>query len=218
MDGKLIDFEGIDGSGKSTQVDLLLTYLKKNKLKHSYYKFPQHQKTFFAKTIDRFLQGEFGKLDKVPPHLISLAYAFDRALVRDKIYADLNEGKIIVCDRYVNSNKAYQASRLPKNKRAEFLHWLDELDYKVNQNPREDLVIFMDIPVEKSLELRKSRVAMDLLEQNKPLQKTYEVYLSLFKKGKNWLRVNCVNSKGEIRSKEEIHQEIVKKLKEKKVT
>lgn len=216
MRGKLIVFEGIDGSGKSTQAELLLAYLKRHKKRTSFYKFPQHQKGFFGKTLDRFLSGEFGELNKIPPHLISLAYSFDRASVRERLYQDLNNGKIIVCDRYVASNKAHQASRLTKKKRSEFLKWLDELDYKINQLPREDWVIYLDLPTELSKELRKKANRVDDIIESKTQKKTREVYLRL-SKAKNWLTINCVDKKGNLKSREEIHQEIISHLKKEKV-
>lgn len=155
MHGRIVDFEGIDGTGKSTQVKLLLSHLARIKKKHSYYKFPQYQKTFHGKTITKFLRGEFGTISDVSPYLISLAYAMDRVTVKEELFDDLNDGKIIVCDRYAPSNKAHQAAKMIEPKRADFLRWLDELDYKVNKMPREDFVILLDMPVETSFKLLK---------------------------------------------------------------
>src|SRR3990167_10474960 len=181
MHGRILDFEGIDGTGKSTQAKLLLNYLNNTKKKHSFYKFPQYQKTFHGKTITKFLRGEFGTISDVSPYLISLAYAMDRVTVKEVLFDDLNDGKLIICDRYAPSNKAHQAAKMIEPKRAEFLNWLDELDYKVNKMPREDWVILLDMPVEVSFQLlKKIPRKKDIHESEQPyLAEARKVYLKL---------------------------------------
>lgn len=219
MNGKIIDFEGIDGTGKSTQVELLKEYLTKNKKSFSFYKFPQYQKTFHGKTITKFLRGEFGTISDVSPYLISLAYAMDRVTVKEELFDDLNDGKLIICDRYAPSNKAHQSAKMIEPKRANFLGWLDELDYKVNKMPREDLVILLDMPVEVSFQLlKKISRKKDIHETEQPyMEEARKVYLSMAKGNKHWLVVNCVVSHNQLRSKKEIHQEIIKSLKERNI-
>jgi len=219
MHGLIIDFEGIDGVGKSTQVELLRTYLTNKKILSSYYKFPQYQKTFPGKTIARFLRGEFGTINEVNPYLISLAYSMDRATVREKIFADLNDGKLVICDRYAPSNKAYQAAKLTDSKRVNFLDWLDELDYKINKMPREDWVILLDMPVEVSFQLlKKIPRKKDIYESEKSyLEKVRKVYLNLASENANWLVINCVKRKNKLMSKTEIHEQILRKFKEKNI-
>ena len=219
MRGRIIDFEGIDGSGKSTQAKLLASYLAKNRKKFSFYKFPQYQATFHGKTISKFLRGEFGLIGDVSPYLISLAYALDRVSAKEAIFDDLNDGKIAVCDRYAPSNKAHQAAKLPPASRARFIRWLDELDYKVNKMPREDYVILLDIPVEVSLQLlKKASRKKDIHEADGPyLEETRRVYLRLAKADRgHWLVVDCVDEEGRLKSRQRIHQEIIKLLKKRK--
>ncbi len=219
MHGKIIDFEGIDGTGKSTQVKLLMNYLTENKKKFSYYKFPQYQKTFHGKTITKFLRGEFGTISDVSPYLISLAYAMDRVTVKEELFDDLNDGKIIICDRYAPSNKAHQAAKMIEPKRDDFLNWLDELDYKVNKMPREDYVILMDMPVSESFNLlKKIPRKKDIHETEQPyMEEARKVYLKMASKDKNWLLINCIDDKGKLKSKNKIHEEIVETLKKKAI-
>lgn len=218
MHGRMIIFEGIDGSGKSTQVDKLLGFLKNNKKKFSYYKFPQYEKTFHGRVVSRFLQGEFGSLNSVSPYLISLAYAMDRATAKDSIYQDLNRGKVVVCDRYVSSSKAHHGAKFDTNKRRDFINWLDQLEYDENNLPREDLTILLDIPVNVSFEMqRKMGKKKDIHEEAIGyLENVREVYLKLAKKDKHWVVVNCVEN-NTLRSADEIHQEVLKVLKKRKV-
>lgn len=219
MHGKIIDFEGIDGTGKSTQVKLLLNYLAKNKIATSYYKFPQYQKTFHGKTITKFLRGEFGTISEVSPYLISLVYAMDRVMVKEELFDDLNEGRIIICDRYAPSNKAHQAAKMIEPKRNEFLAWLDELDYKVNKMPREDYVILLDMPVGESFKLLKKIPRKKDIHETETvyMEEARKVYLKMAGRDKNWLVINCVDEKGKLKSKNKIHEQIISVLKSKSI-
>src|SRR3990167_103416 len=220
MRGKIIDFEGIDGTGKSTQVRLLNKYLAKKKRKFSQFKFPQYQATFHGNTISKFLRGDFGAINDVSPYLISLAYAMDRVTAREAIFDDLNDGKIVVADRYAQSNKAHQAAKLIEPKRAAFLSWLDELDYKVNKMPREDYVVLLDMTVETSFQLlKKIPRKKDIHESEQPyLEEARKVYLKLAASERNhWLVINCIDGQGKLKSRQTIHREIVALLEKKHI-
>ena len=115
--GKLIVIEGIDGSGKGTQLKMLLKYLNEKNINHVSFDFPQYGKTFFGDFAGRFLNGEFGHFSRINPYLASFLYAADRWQVKDKIWQAINDGKLVVCNRYTPSS-IYQAvkSALPKEK------------------------------------------------------------------------------------------------------
>jgi dTMP kinase len=217
MHGRMVVFEGVDGSGKSTQVELLKNFLNSKRKKFSYYKFPQYEKTFHGRIVSRFLHGEFGKINEVSPHLISLAYAMDRATAKDDLYADLNKGKLIIADRYVASSKAHHGAKFEGAKRTEFINWIDELEYLENKMPREDLTILLDIPISVSFELQKKMAKKkDIHEGSKSyLEIVREVYLKLAK-DKHWVVVSSVED-SELRSKDEIHAEIVSLLKKRRI-
>lgn len=219
MHGKIIDFEGIDGTGKSTQVKLLLNHLTKLKKAHCYYKFPQYQKTFHGRTITKFLHGEFGTISDVSPYLISLAYAMDRVTAKEELFDDLNDGKIIICDRYAPSNKAHQAAKMIEPKRADFLNWLDELDYKVNKMPREDWVVLLDMPVETSFKLLKKIPRKKDIHETAAayMEEACKVYLKMAKGNPHWIVINCIDGKGKLKSKNQIHKEIVEILSQKNI-
>jgi dTMP kinase len=219
MQGKFIVFEGTDGSGKTTQVELLRAYLEKKNYSHIAFDFPRYQDTFHAKTIQKYLSGEYGDPTAQNPYLASLAYALDRLTSREEIYYALNDGKIVLANRYIPSNKAHQGAKLLTAKRRDFFAWLDELEYAVNKMPREDLVLFLYTPYEFSMELSKERNRLiggkeDLHEKNTKYQENVEkTYLQLAK-GRHWEKIDCI-SDGRLRTKGDIHKEILAVLKKK---
>ncbi|OGD84538.1 hypothetical protein A2696_01875 [Candidatus Curtissbacteria bacterium RIFCSPHIGHO2_01_FULL_41_13] len=220
--GKLIVFEGADGSGKATQVELLRSFLEKKNYPHVAFDFPRYQETFHAKTIAKYLSGEYGDPTQQNPYLVSLVYALDRLTAREEIYYALNDGKVVLANRYVSSNKAHQGVKLPKSKRKDFFAWLDELEYDVNKIPREDLVIFLYVPFAVSMRLVKERGRkftgrVDLHEENRRYQKEVEkVYLQLAK-NPQWVKIVCVGQNGTLLSKDVIHAEILRVLKKKAI-
>src|SRR6266852_4161472 len=110
--GKLIAVEGIDGSGKRTQVELLTLTLKARG--HSVYStgFPQYD-SWFGKMVGQFLNGDLGPLEGVDPHFTALLYAGDRFEAKPKLQSALNNGQIVLVDRYIGSNLAHQTLRVP---------------------------------------------------------------------------------------------------------
>lgn len=220
--GKMVIIDGADGSGKQTQTELLFFYLKKKGLAVKYYDFPRYYTSFHGRMVGRFLAGEFGQLNEVSPYLASLAYALDRASVEDEMDEWLGKGGIIVSNRYATSSMAHQAARLPRNKRSRFIDWLDELEYKVHKIPREDLVIYLYVPWQIGLKLSKKKgrrgylngEKLDIAEVSiKHRQEVEKMYLWLAQNRKNWVKINCCQN-GEIRPRKDIHQEILKVLKE----
>ena len=122
--GKFIAIEGIDGSGKRTQLDLLQQALAARG--HSVYStgFPQYD-SWFGKMVGQFLNGDLGPLENVDPHFTALLYAGDRLEAKPKLEAALDNGQIVLVDRYIGSNLAHQTARVPPAKRSEFLQWIE---------------------------------------------------------------------------------------------
>jgi hypothetical protein len=109
--GKLIVFEGIDGSGKGTQTKKLFNFLKNKGIKTELFEFPFYSETFFGKEVGNYLNGEFGGLKEIHPKLSAMLYAGDRYEKRDELIKKLNQGYLIICDRYVPSNIAHQTAK-----------------------------------------------------------------------------------------------------------
>lgn len=155
--GKLIVLDGGDGSGKTTQTELLVQYLSVKGVRVKSFDFPRYYSSFHGKVAGRFLAGEFGNVNQVSPYLASLAYALDRASAKDEMDRWLSTGGVIVSNRYATSNMAHQGARLPEKERKEFLDWIDELEYKVHKIPREDIVIYLHVPWKVGMELTKKK-------------------------------------------------------------
>jgi dTMP kinase len=218
MTGKLITIEGIDGSGKGTQSQLLIKKLEEAGKKVKMYSFPAYEETFFGKEVGAFLRGEFGSIDEVHPKLASVLYASDRLEQKPKMLKDLEEDYYVVCDRYVESNMGHQAAKFPDEERESFIDWLDELEYKVNSLPKPDITFFLDVPLSVSKELvlkKKQRSYTDEKEDiheaaHGYLDKVYQVYQYLNDRN-GWCRVPCV-ADGQIRSIEDINAELLLKV------
>lgn len=226
--GKLIVIEGADGSGKSTQLNLLLEYFKKENINVNTLKFPQHGHGIFGKMVDRFLLGEFGKLDQVNPYLASVLYAMDRATAKKQMDAWLEKGEYIVLDRYVPSNIGHQCSRLPKRQRNNFFKWDMELEYEYNQLPKEDIILYLHVPYIISLKLlrNKNRTGREYMKgklrdineaDRHHLQKAEETYKWLQKKLPHFVKITCVDRKGNLKSREAIHEDVIMVLKKKNI-
>jgi dTMP kinase len=224
--GKLIVIEGGDGSGKGTQAQLLISFLKKKKIPVKYFDFPQYYQTFHGQTVARYLRGEFGTLDNISPYLASLAYALDRLSAKEQMEDFLKKGGVIIANRYTPSNMAYQGARFSNEKeREKFFQWLYELEYKINKIPKENLVIYLYVLWEIGVELTAKKEERqyllgkeDIHEKNIDFRKKVEqMYLHLSKTKKNWVVLNCVEN-GKILPKEAIHQKIIQILVDKKIS
>lgn len=203
--GKLVIIEGIDGSGKTTQIELL-----KQSLDTQVISFPRYEDNVYGKLIRKYLSGEFGELREVNPYLIALAYAEDRMLAKSQLKEWLTNGKLVLVNRYVSSSKAHLGANLPEEKRVEFFKWLDELEYQTNGLPKEDLTILLTVNPKVGQNNVAGRMS-DLHEESlKHLEEANTIYWELAK-ANNWQVVNCMND-NQMRSAQDIHQEIIKIL------
>lgn len=212
--GRLVVIEGIDGSGKTTQLKLLFKYLKQQGEAFEVIGFPRYDK-FFGKMVGMILKGKLGGIN-LSPYLTSLPFALDRLMAKGQITRWLEQGKLVVADRYTPSSLAHQGARMEKGKQGRLINWLGWLEYRLFGLPKADLVIYLSMPAEKAQELmmkRKKKIYIkgrDVFEKNLEHQrKTREVYLKLTEEKKHWKIVNCVDKHGRIYSPNEIHQKII---------
>ena len=144
--GKLIVFEGLDGSGKSTQLNNLKRYLADIGVAHKQIKLPDYEHDSSI-LVRNYLKGDYGsKPDDVNAYAASSLFAVDR-FASFKMYwgRDYNAGSLILADRYTTSNAALQCSKLPKDKWDEYLEWLYDFEFNKIGIPKPDLVLFFDM-------------------------------------------------------------------------
>jgi len=224
--GKFIVLEGTDGSGKATQLKLLVDFLKNQGHQVKQADFPQYYASFFGNLVGRFLKGEFGGINEVSPYLASLTYAGDRFEAKERIKKWLDQGKFVVSNRYVGSNMAHQTAKLPRGEQPIFLRFLEEMEYEIFEIPKEDIVIFLSVPVDigqKLVDNKGKRKYVggrkrDIHEADLPhQQKAFEMYLRLVKRYPYWVKINCCDRKKNLRSPEEIHRLVLQVLKKRKI-
>jgi len=166
--GKLLVLEGTDGSGKSTQTNLVKQYLEDNNLSFTYYHFPMYGHNQFSDVIARFLRGEFGESDEVDPLFVANIYAMDRFRFLPQLEKDLEENDVVLLDRYVYSNIAYQCAKMESPEDAERMkEWIFEFEFRFLNLPYPDLNIFFDVPMDvtrKRLEAAREGDDRDYLQ------------------------------------------------------
>jgi dTMP kinase len=213
--GKFVVLEGIDGSGKHTQMELLGRSLAERAIEYARVGFPNYD-GFFGKLVAQFLNGDFGPLDAVDPHFSAMLYANDRLESKPAMERELAAGKLLIADRYVASNLAHQGARTSPGKRAEFLRWLAEMEYRVYGLPHEDLVIYLQVPPAEAHRLvaqkgkrEYTKLERDLQEQNMAhLEAASGVYDELSRQA-GWVTVECYDAAAaKLRAPEQIHEEI----------
>jgi dTMP kinase len=165
--GKLIVFEGLDGSGKSTQTKLLESRLKKEGYRVVRIDFPQYGKKS-AGLVEEYLNGKYGTTDEVGPYRASIFYACDRYDASFQIRQWLEEGTIVISDRYVGSNVGHQGGKIKdKEEREKYLKWLFGLEYNVFGIPRPDITFLLKTSPEWSLKLAGKITDPEKLEKRK---------------------------------------------------
>ena len=209
--GKFIVIDGSDGSGKKTQWGLLKKRLAQEKISYLPVDFPIYQ-SFFGKFIKRYLHGDFGDPVKLDPYHSSFAYALDRFFYKDKIEKALAAGKVVIANRYMESNKMHQGAKFASGQKLdEYLDWLDKFEFQHLGVPKPDMVMYLYVPTNISQRLIKRRSRsrkIDKHERNVAYQKKVTaISQKLCRKYRHWHLVDCVE-KGELMSRQDIHEMI----------
>lgn len=218
---KFIAVEGLDGAGKSTQIELLTKYLESKNEKTKFVHFPRSNQGVFGELIAKFLRGEFGEVKNVHPQLVALLFAEDRKAFAATINEWLRDGYFVLVDRYVLSNIAFQCAKLNSHEEKEYLrNWILDFEYQYNQIPKPQFSIYLDVPfsfVTSALEKRRANEDRDYLqgkddihEKDTSLQQAVKKeYEAMVAADDTINRITCCNEAGSMRSKEEIHAEII---------
>lgn len=215
-----IVIDGIDGSGKGTQVEILRKHFEWIGKKVKILDYPRYWYTS-SFMVQKYLNGEYGKT--LSPKLASIFYAIDRYdSMMDKKYVDFDSYDYIISNRYVSANMIHQTGKIEDDNEAkEFLDWLYDLEYNIFWIPKPDKVIFLNVTPEVSqkLVLKKEKreylkdgKKMDLHEEDiNHLQNAWDKAMKVVEMYDDWVKIDCVEN-GEILPIEEITQKILSEI------
>ena len=212
--------DGIDGSGKWTQIELVSEQLKKEGNDVLVLDFPRYwEKSAFM--VEKYLNGDYGK--EVSAKLASLFYAVDRFESYQEWKQDFENYDYILSNRYVSANMIHQAWKIQnKSEREEFLEWLEDLEYGIFGIPKPDKTIFLNVSPEMSQKLvlkkaereyLKGGKKMDLHEEDKyHLTHAHSSAMEIVNSHPDWIKIDC-QSDDKMRSIDDITKDILVEIK-----
>ncbi len=214
MSGKIIVFEGLDGSGKATQSQRLYESLKNSDKKILKLSFPDYASDS-STLVKMYLNGEFGSSpDSVNPYAASSFYAVDRYASYAKNWKQFySDGGIIIADRYTTSNAIHQCAKMPQDQWDNFIQWLFHYEYELLGIPAPDMVIYLRVDPKVSQNLMTKRYngnekRKDIHESDFDYLKRSMLAADYCSDLLNWNIIECVRD-GEIRKIEDITQDIM---------
>ena len=223
--GKLIVIDGTDGSGKATQVDLLTKRLKKEGCTVKVVDFPEYYKNFFGAFIGHCLSEQYYNFINVHPKIASVLYAADRWQSKKEMEDWLKKGYIVIANRYASANQIHQGGKISDtNKRNNFIKWLNQMEYEEFGIPQPDITIYLSLPIEIVMNLLEKRESSQMkrkyLKKNKDVHEADRKFMEnsiksalwLAKTQSGWAKING-SEKGEILSREAIHEMVYEKVK-----
>lgn len=211
--GLFLVIEGTDGSGKGTQFELLKDRLEEQGYEVETFDFPQYgqESSHFVK---EYLNGRYGSAEDVGPYTGSLFYALDRYEAAPKIRKALNEGKIVLANRFTGSNMAHQGTKFSNvEQRRGYFIWLDQLEFEMLKIPRPDISLVLRVPAEIAQKLVDKKDKRSYTDKKRDiheadlghLKKSVEVYYNLCQLfPKDFRQLDCVRS-GKILDKKTIN-------------
>lgn len=216
--GKLIIFEGLDGSGKGTQTELACQSLRQKGYDPLKITFPDYESDSSA-LVKMYLSGQFGqKPDDVNAYAASTFYAVDRyASYKTSWGAAYRSNSLIISDRYTTSNAVHQCSKLPPMHWDGFLEWLFDFEYKKLGLPAPDAVIYLAVDPDVSQRLIAERyngdqTKMDIQEKDTEYLARSRAAAEYCARKLGWKRIECTtvaDGVKTIRSVEDIHAEVL---------
>ena len=216
--------EGLDGAGKSTQITKLREMFRAKGVESEYLHFPRFDAPIYGELIARFLRGDLGSVEGVNPYLVALLYAGDRADAAATIRKWIDDGKVVIVDRYVYSNIGYQCAKIADSKERNTLReWILHTEFEEFGIPKPDLSLFLDVPFafteRKLTEVREGedreylQGGKDIHEASLDLQRRVrEVYLESAALNEDLKVVNCSTEEGGMASPEVIFERIMERV------
>lgn len=222
---RFVVIEGLDGSGKSTQLKLLREYLEKEGISYKYLHFPRLEEGVYGALIARFLRGEMGPNDQVDPYLVALIFAGDRAEASSMITSWMEEGNLVIVDRYVYSNIAFQCAKLSgADERKRLRDWILDFEFRQNKLPEPDLNLLLHVPIEftrQQLEKARAGEDRDYLKGERDIheedlgfqERVMKEYLSLQQHVNDLKLIDCTDGLGKMQAPASISELLIKQLK-----
>ncbi len=210
--GKLIVLDGLDGCGKSTQLDLAEGYLKEQGVNCRSVSFPNYD-TITGQLVECYLRGEIPCDGRNGAYAAASFYAIDRYVSYITDWKNYYEsGGIVLAGRYTTSNAIYQLSKVPAEEHEAFLNWLYDYEYNMLGLPEPDLVLYLDMPIEDSQRLLSERYLgdeskKDIHESNVDFLKKCRESAMLAARQGNWTVISCTEN-GELRSIQDMYIQI----------
>ncbi|HLS76685.1 MAG TPA: dTMP kinase [Nocardia sp.] len=189
-DQVLVALEGLDGAGKRTLTDAVVADLGARGVRAATLAFPRYGRSVHADLAAEALHGAHGDLT-TSVYAMALLFALDRADARDELSKALAANDIVILDRYVASNAAYNAARLHQDADGEIVGWTADLEFGRFGLPEPDVQLLLDVEPEVAAERARRRTELDAdrpldaYERDGGLQKrTLAVYRELAER--NW--------------------------------
>lgn len=218
----LVAIEGIDGAGKGTLTKNLVRLAKADGVDAVSLSFPRYDETRFGKLIAQYLNGRFGRMDEVPVRFAALLYAGERHESRDHLLGLLARHELVVLDRYVASNMAYNGAKLPAGEREALLAWIDEIEFELFELPAPDLTCLIETSSETADRLVAEKASRAYtrrvrdLHESEPgyMERVTEVYrhLSESDRRSTWFRCQALDEDGRLRPPGEIAAEAWRRI------
>lgn len=212
--GKLIVFEGTDGSGKATQTALLQERLRREGIDCRRLEFPRYGQPSAA-AVELYLSGALGdKPGDVNGYAASAFFAVDRYCSYRQDWGKYYEGgALLLSDRYTTSNAVHQASKLPPGERRGFFDWLFGFEYGLLGLPEPTAVFYLDVPTELTEELlrRRGGEGADIHERDGAYLRACRETGAQLVADYGWQRVDCAAA-GAMRGIEDIHEELYRRV------
>ncbi len=219
MQGRLIVFEGTDGSGKATQTALVCAELEKRGIPYKRLEFPRYGEESSA-LVRLYLQGAFGsRPGDVNAYAASAFFSVDRyASYKQDWGAFYEQGGLVIADRYTTSNAVHQCSKLPPEERKPYLDWLFDFEYRLLGLPAPARVLYLDVPTELTERMMRRReeathTRADIHERDEGYLRRCRENAEFVVNYGGWQRISCVRG-GALRTVEDIHGEVMEKLRD----
>jgi dTMP kinase len=203
----LITIEGLDGAGKNTHAKALIKRLEDTGYTTDLFSFPRYGQTEFSTLISDYLNGRLGTLDQIDPHFAALLFACERLESAPALIESLASRDVVVVDRYVESNAAYQSAKLSPAQRSAFIDWIRKVEYRIFRLPPPDLILFLDVPLNLSERRvmkhgrRAHSTGPDIHERNRAyLERCRDTYKQMMQvDGSRWFNISCVDHESGVR-------------------